>query len=126
METDKRTLPAITTATIDQQAYSEQRAQFLQDYFRFRQGEFKYGADALNHLTAMFYVLPANRYFMLDEAKTKEFLKNIDDLLIAMETYRMTSSENFGGKVRVPDFIKRLDGLFFELGKIMNECGYSR
>lgn len=119
-------LPAITTATIDQQAYAEQRAQFLQDYFKFRQGEFKYGTDALNHLTAMFYVLPANRYFVMDEVKAKAFLDSVDKLLFDMEDYKTTTKENFAGKVRVPEFMKRLDTIFFELGKIMNECGYSR
>jgi hypothetical protein len=122
MEKQTRTL---TTTSIDQQAYSEQRAQFLQDYFKFRRGEFKAGLDALNHLTSMFYCLPATRYFTQDEPAAMAFLKRIDDFDEALESYPSEHGD-ITGVVRNPKLIKEMDSLLREFYKIMNVCGYSR
>jgi hypothetical protein len=118
----------MTTTLIDQTAYAEQRSEFLKDFFKFRQGEFKAGADALNHLTAMYLVLPAARHAKKDKVKAKEFRDDMERLLFDMEAFQIqkTGEINFGGKVRVPILVSRLDELYLTLGDIMIECGYTR
>lgn len=114
----------MTTASIDQAAYSLQREQFLLDYFKFRKGNLSSGHDALNHLASMFYCLPANRYFTKDEKAAIEFLERINRLEEKLEQYE--KEHNVNGAVKVPELIKELDGLLREFYKIMSVCEYSR
>ena len=125
MTIEEKRMKTLTTVEIDQAAYSVERTEFLQDYFKFRRGEFKAGLDALNHLTSMFYCLPATRYFTQDEPAAMAFLKRIDDFDDALERYPSEHGD-ITGVVRNPKLIKEMDSLLREFYKIMNVCGYSR
>jgi len=122
---NRRPLPALTTAVIDQTAYAEQRMLFLAELNKFERGEFKSGLAATVHLKSMFHCLPATRYFAQNEPAADAFLKRIRDFDGELERYPAEHGD-ITGVVRDPKLFKEMDSLLREFYKIMNVCGYSR
>jgi len=125
MTIEEKRMKTLTTIEIDQAAYAEERKEFLKDYFSFRKGQFKSGLDALNHLTSMFYCLPATRYFAQEPEASEAFLKMLNDFDEELERYPSVHGDTTG-VFRSPELIKKMDALLREFYKIMNLCGYSR
>jgi hypothetical protein len=128
MEKTNRKEPTLSTTPMDHECYKVQRDLFIAEYIKFRRGEFNSGPKAIDHLLAMFYVLPATRYFSQDEAAASAYIEHIDNLNATFERYK---EEHAGtdfdrGKLIVKPLVKEFDMLVREHFKMMKVCEYSR
>lgn len=117
--------PFLTTQETDMLAFSTERTAFLQDFTDFRAGKFPSGALALNHLIAMFYTLPATRYFSTNEKDAMAFLDSIDTLQAELREYPSKNNVSSKGELIVPEIIKKMDVVVREFHKILHDTGYS-
>ena len=122
MEQTTKRKPFLTTQETDMLAFSTERTLFLTDFVEFRAGNFPHGTLALNHLIAMFYTLPATRYFSTNEIEAIAFLDSIDSLQTELRENPNTADK---GRIIIPELIKKMDTVVRSFHKILHDTGYS-
>ena len=122
---EERRKPFMTTQETDIAAFSAERSLFLADYTAFRAGKYLSGELALNHLIAMFYTLPATRYFNQNPTDATAFLSSIDELQNELNEYPSKNRINVDGRLIIPEMIKKMDLVVRKFHEILYTTGYS-